>query len=75
MLVTLDVFDNQSASILRIRDFSSADMIVGKKEYLLQFPGTMGQVLEFRVFWHGNCTTTVYGVRISADEQNNNAMQ
>jgi GT2 family glycosyltransferase len=58
-LVSLDIYDQSSRSILAIRHLTGDDLVKGAAQYQLATATWPGQRLEFRVYWHGHADILV----------------
>jgi O-antigen biosynthesis protein len=63
-LVSLDIYDQQSASILAIQHLAIKDLAVDRTWYALTIPEERRQRLEFRVYWHGTCDLIVSKIEV-----------
>jgi hypothetical protein len=63
-LVSIDIYDQQSASILAIQHLASKNLDADRTWYALTVPGERHQSLEFRVYWHGNCDLIVSKIEV-----------
>ncbi|MFT7531748.1 MAG: hypothetical protein ACI9FD_002768, partial [Gammaproteobacteria bacterium] len=63
-VITLDVYDNRSDSVLVIRDFHPHEVTEGVGNYHLTCDTRSGQVLEFRAYWHGSSTISISSVTV-----------
>ena len=65
-LVVLDIYENlQSKTILATRAINSADLVNQPCSFSLEFSAKVGQRVEFRIFWAGQCRLSVSRVTIS----------
>jgi GT2 family glycosyltransferase len=58
-LVSLDIYDQNSRTILAIRHLTGDDLRKGAAQYQLATATWPGQRLEFRVYWHGHADILV----------------
>jgi hypothetical protein len=63
-LVSLDIYDQQSASILAIQHLAIKDLAAGRMWYALTVQEGCRQRLEFRVYWHGTCDLVVSKIEV-----------
>ncbi|QFU74408.1 glycosyltransferase [Halioglobus maricola] len=62
--VTIDIYDAGEGVILELLQLNNADLVDG---YIsLPFTAKEGQILEFRVYWHGRCQIVVERVEVHA---------
>jgi GT2 family glycosyltransferase len=64
--VSLDIYDQASQTILAIRHLSADELKSGGKSFSLTAEGDLGQQLEFRVYWHGNCDILVSTIEVDS---------
>ena len=63
-MVSIDIYDQQSASILAIQHLTSKNLYSGHTWYALTIQGECHQILEFRVYWHGTCDLIVSKIEV-----------
>jgi hypothetical protein len=63
-LVSIDIYDQQSASILAIQHLTGKNLDSGHTWYALTIQGECHQTLEFRVYWHGTCDLIVSKIEV-----------
>ena len=54
-LVSIDVYDSVGDQVLAERVVRQDELVDCNDDYTLYFSAQQGQILEFRVFWHGTC--------------------
>ncbi len=64
-VVSLDVYNSVTDSVLASQVLREADIRAGELEPFLNFAAHKQQILEFRVYWHGNCNLQFNGIEIS----------
>ncbi|GJL83890.1 MAG: hypothetical protein DHS20C01_35240 [marine bacterium B5-7] len=68
VLFTIDIYDSVSDTIIAIKNYSANEY--EQQDIALEFSGNCLQVLEFRVFWHGNNTLTFRSIAVSTPHYN-----
>ncbi len=66
-VVSLDVYNSVTDSVLASQVLRAGDVSEGDLEPYLNFAAHKQQILEFRVYWHGNCDMQFYSIQISID--------
>ena len=65
-LITIDVYDSVSDAVLAEAALHANDD--GPVNTTLAFAGTANQILEFRVYWHGQCDLVLAGLTLQHDK-------
>lgn len=63
-VVSLDVYDSVSNRVLTETILRAKDVTAGTLRPALDFDADQSQILEFRVYWHGNCDLVFSGLEI-----------
>ena len=64
-LISLDVYDSVSDQVLAEQTLRTGDVDTGSMSPALEFDADISQILEFRVYWHGNCDLAFTGLEIN----------
>jgi GT2 family glycosyltransferase len=65
-IVSLDVYDSVSNKVLAEHTVRGDDIAEGELRPSLCFAGNTSQILEFRVYWHGQCDLSFSGLEVNA---------
>jgi glycosyltransferase involved in cell wall biosynthesis len=63
-IVVLDIYENLTKEVLAHRSLNSVDVGDGRATPYVEFEGQVGQRVEFRVFWGGECFLNIYVVML-----------